>query len=238
MIARGEADAVLAGGADSMVTPAGLRAWHMTGALAGADTVDPARSCKPFDARRTGFAMGEGAAALVLENAEAAERRGANILGYVCGFGHGTDVAHISRPSSPSQVAAMRAALDDAGLAADRIDYLNAHGTATALGDQVEAESIREVFGNHALRMPVGSTKAMHGHTLGAAGALEAIVCLVSLWRRLVPPNPHLDAVDANTPSLCLPRAAIALNGAAVVHALSNSFAFGGVNASLVFASP
>lgn len=236
MIERGEADAVLCGGGESMVTPAAMRAWQMTGALSPTDPVDASRSCRPFDARRNGFAMGEGAGALVLESVASARRRGAPIHGYVRGFGHTSDIAHISRPSQPSQVAALRAALADAGLAPDQIHYLNAHGTATVLGDLVEAGSIQEAFGACAERLPVSSTKGLHGHTLGGSGAIESIVTLQALQHRLLPPNAHLEAIDPNLPALNFLRQAKPLPGG-TTHAVSNSFAFGGVNACLVLES-
>ena len=236
MIERGEAEAVLCGGGESMVTNAAMRAWQMTGALSPADPTDPSRSCRPFDARRNGFAMGEGAGALVLESEASARRRGAPIHGYVRGYGHTADIAHISRPTSPSQVSAMRAALSEAELAPAQIHYLNAHGTATVLGDQVEAASILDAFGADAPRVPVSSTKALHGHTLGGSGAIESIVVLQALRHRQLPPNAHLDTLDPQLPALDFFREARALP-TGTTYALSNSFAFGGVNACLVLES-
>lgn len=236
LIARGEAESVITGGTESTVDPCALRAWQATGALAVPDATDAARSCKPFDLQRNGFVVGEGAAALVLESEASAARRGAEVLGWILGFGHTSDLGHISRPTSPSQIEAMRQALEEAGIGPDDPLYLNAHGTATALGDEVEAASIHAVFGGRAAPLPVSSTKALHGHTLGASGALEAIVTLQALRHGHLPGNVHLREPAPQAASLHLLRTVRALDDAAERRRIgvSNSFAFGGINASLV----
>ncbi|MDH4392513.1 MAG: beta-ketoacyl-[acyl-carrier-protein] synthase family protein [Aquabacterium sp.] len=175
-IAAGEVDAVLVGGTESMQTPAGLRGWQMSQAIASADPTDPARSCRPFSADRCGFAISEGSASLVLESEASAARRGATVLGWVLGHGHTTDAAHISRPDSPAQAKAMAQALARSGVRADQLCYVNAHGTATAAGDSSEAQALVQTLGAFAASVPVSSTKALHGHMIGGSGALEAIV--------------------------------------------------------------
>lgn len=236
MIERGEATQVLVGGVDSMVTPTTLRAWQACGALARADASDPSLSCKPFDAQRSGFAMGDGAAALLLESEASARERQAPVWGWVRGFGHTSDIGHISRPGVPAQVAAMQAALHDAQAAPDAVAYINAHGTATPVGDAVEAASIRELFGAAgAERLPVSSTKALHGHLLGGAGALEAVVTLMALRRGLLPANAHLGELGTDVTPLNVLRANTPVAPGAL--ALSNSFAFGGVNVVLALSA-
>lgn len=232
MIERGEAQQVLVGGVDSMVAPAVLRAWQASGALARADAAAPRTSCRPFDASRSGFTMGDGAAALLLESADSAQARQAQVLGWVRGFGHTSDIAHISRPSKEPQAAAMLAALKDAGVGhLEDVDYINAHGTATVLGDAVEAASIREVFQSRSEPIPVSSTKQVHGHLLGGAGALEAVVTLLALRHGQLPPNAHLEKLGDDVAPLHVLREGCAIRAGGL--ALSNSFAFGGVNAVL-----
>jgi 3-oxoacyl-[acyl-carrier-protein] synthase II len=232
MIERGEARQVLVGGVDSMVTPTVLRAWQASGALASADTAAPEKSSKPFDQHRSGFVMGDGAAALVLESCESAHARRAEVLGWVRGFGHTSDISHISRPSAPSQVAAMRAAILDAALTdSEHIGYVNAHGTATVVGDAVEAASIREVLQDDVAHIPVSSTKPLHGHLLGGAGALEAVVSLMALRGGVLPANAHLEHLSDDCTPLNVLREPTRVKRGAL--ALSNSFAFGGINAVL-----
>jgi 3-oxoacyl-(acyl-carrier-protein) synthase len=232
MLERGEAQQVLVGGVDSMVAPTVLRAWQATGALAPTDAHNPQASCRPFDAQRKGFVMGEGAAALVLERVDSARARQAEVLGWVRGFGHTSDIAHISRPSVAPQVAAIRAALDDARVSQlEAVRYINAHGTATIAGDAVEAASIREVFGAHLPKLPVSSTKAVHGHLLGGAGALEAVVTLMALRQCVLPPNAYLQELAPDVAPLYALREPVSVPPGSL--ALSHSFAFGGVNAVL-----
>jgi beta-ketoacyl-acyl-carrier-protein synthase II len=230
-IRAGEADVMIAGGAEAPLTRGVLRAWDAMRTLAHPDKSDPGASCRPFSMTRSGLVLAEGAAFLVLESWEHARRRGARIHAVLSGYGLATDVAHITRPTVLGQTRAMRAALQSAGLSPDDIDYINAHGTATLQNDAVETSAIKEVFGERAYRIPISSTKSMHGHLLGAAGALELLICIGSLQRGWVPPTMHLDRPD---PACDLDY--VAGGARAVIPlriALSNSFAFGGTNAVL-----
>lgn len=230
LIRHGYADAMLAGGAEALLTPGTMRAWQMMGTLATPDPDDPARSCKPFSMDRSGLVLAEGAVALVLESEERARARGANILAELAGYGTASDATHLSKPDADGQTRAMREALRDARLNAGDIGYVNAHGTATDAGDIVETTALRQVFG--AAVPPVSSTKALHGHLMGAAGAIEFLASLLALRRGVLPPTAHLDKADplcdldyiANTPREVGPIDAV----------LSNSFAFGGGDAVLV----
>src|SRR2546428_4558570 len=168
-MAAGRADAIVAGGAEALLTPGTLAAWQALRTLAPADAADPAASCKPFDRRRAGLVLGEGAAAFVLEDESHARARGAHIHGFLTGYGNSCDAVHMSRPDRGGQIRAMREALAESGLAARDIGYVNAHGTAPAIGDVVEAEAINAVFADASPL--VSSTKSMHGHLLGGAGA-------------------------------------------------------------------
>ncbi|MEO7086255.1 MAG: beta-ketoacyl-[acyl-carrier-protein] synthase family protein [Gemmatimonadaceae bacterium] len=229
-IQYGHADLVVAGGSEALITFGNLRAWDAMRALAHAGN-DPARSCKPFSLDRTGLVLGEGAAAIVLEPADRAERRGAKIYAEIAGYGNTADACGISKPDSSGQIRAMLAALADAGLNADEIGYVNAHGTATAIGDVVETRAIRNAFGAHAAHVAVSSTKALHGHLMGATGAMELLVAILALVRGVVPPTAHLDRPDPQCDLDYVPHEArrVPLNAV-----MSNSFGFGGMNAVLV----
>jgi 3-oxoacyl-[acyl-carrier-protein] synthase II len=235
-IRYGIVDCAIVGGCEAPLTRGTLSAWSALRALAAADPDDAARSCKPFAADRSGFVLGEGAGALVLEAADRACARGARIYGELAGYGIASDAAHIADPSADGQTRAIRAALTDGDVDPADVGYINAHGTATIVGDRVEAASIRQAFGEHADAIAVSSTKALHGHVMGATGAIELIIATLALHRRCVPPTAHLDRPD---PTLGLdfvsdgPRRGVALR--AVV---SNSFAFGGTNAVLVALDP
>ncbi len=231
LIRNGDADVMLAGGSEALITPGNLAAWDAMRALAHADPVDPSRSCKPFSADRTGLVLGEGSAALVLESAERAERRGARVYAELAGYGNASDASNISRPDAQGQVRAMRRALADARLDAANIGYLNAHGTATQVGDLVETNAIKEAFGDHARRLCVSSTKALHGHLLGGAGALEMIVAIMALARNVVPPTAHLDRPDPACDLDYVPNEPRQVRLDAV---MSNSFGFGGMNSVLI----
>lgn len=232
VIEAGRADAIVAGGAEALLTPGTLAAWHAVRTLAPADRADPAASCRPFDRRRSGLVLGEGAAAFVLEEEERARARAAPILGLLTGYGNTCDAVHISRPDRDGQVRAMRAALEDARLAPEAIGYLNAHGTATVVGDVVECEAIRIAFGAAADAVPVSSTKALHGHLLGAAGALELAAALVPLLDGVLPPTAFLEEPD---PACAVRHVARSAERVAPPRAvMSNSFAFGGSNVVLV----
>jgi 3-oxoacyl-[acyl-carrier-protein] synthase II len=234
LIASGEASVVLVGGCDSMQTPLVLRAWQAAQAICAAMPDDPERSCRPFSQSRQGFAIAEGAACLILESAEHAAQRGATVLGWVRGVGHTTDALHISRPDAPSQAQAMKQALAHAGVEPQDICYLNAHGTATVVGDLSEGHAVREVFGERHPQLPISSTKALHGHLIGGAGALEAIVTLEALRRGRLPGNPHSADLDPAFADLNIFHDAMDLPETSRRFGMSNSFAFGGVNAVLV----
>jgi 3-oxoacyl-[acyl-carrier-protein] synthase II len=230
-IKAGYADVILAGGSEALVTHGNLRAWDAMQALAHADAVDASKSCKPFSANRTGIVLGEGAAALVLESAERAAARGAHIYGEIAGYGNTADAFHISKPDDAGQVRAMQAALVDARMSPGDIDYVNAHGTATLIGDVVETAALKRVFGSQARRVAISSTKALHGHLMGATGAVELVATLGALERGVIPPTAHLDAPDPACDLDYVPNEA---RPAPIGAAMSNSFAFGGMNAVLV----
>ena len=231
-IQSGEADIMLAGGAEAPLTFGVLLGWDALRVLAVVDPVDPSRSCRPFSANRSGLVLGEGAAFLVLEQWEHAEARGARVHAQLSGYGLTTDVAHITRPSVQGQSAAMRAALHNAGLEPDQIDYVNAHGTGTPQNDAVETAALKEVFGPRAYSLPVSSTKSMHGHLLGAAGALEFLVAILAMQKSVLPPTMHLDVIDPACDLDYVPG--VARTGVSLRAVMSNSFAFGGTNAVLV----
>ena len=230
-IADGELDVALAGGSEAPLSLGSLKAWEALHTLASVDAANPAASCKPFAANRSGMVLGEGAAMLVLEPWDGALARGATPLGEVLGYGLTTDAGHITRPSAAGQAQAMRAALASAGLAPSDIDAINAHGTGTPANDVVETAAIKAVFGAHASRLAISATKAIHGHLLGAAGALEAALCLLAMQHRALLPTCHLELAD---PLCDLDYVSTgARDGVAVRRMLSNSFAFGGTNAVL-----
>jgi 3-oxoacyl-[acyl-carrier-protein] synthase II len=222
-IKHGYADVVLAGGSEALITNGNLRAWDAMQALAHADANDPSRSCKPFSANRTGIVLGE--------RADRAISRGATIYAELAGYGNAADASHISRPDASGQVRAMRAALAEASISPERVDYLNAHGTATAVGDVVETAATREVFGASGRIPPVSSTKAVHGHLMGATGAVEMLAALVALRRGVIPPTAHLEQPDPACDLDYVPHTARRADLSVV---MSNSFGFGGMNAVLV----
>ena len=229
-IQAGRADAMVAGGAEALLTPGTLAAWQALRTLAPADAADPAASCKPFDKRRAGLVLGEGAAAFVLEEESHARKRGAPIHGFLTGYGNSCDAAHMSRPDKDGQIRAMREALSESGLQPADIGYINAHGTATSVGDVVEAEAINAVFNGAGVR--VSSTKSLHGHLLGGAGALEFAVALLALEEGLLAPTAYLHQPD---PACALNHVALRAERIEPPRAvMSNSFAFGGSNVVLV----
>ena len=228
-IAAGRADAMIAGGSEALLTPGVLAAWHALRTLAPADADNPAASCKPFDKRRAGLVLGEGAAAFVLEEESQARARGARIYAILAGYGNSCDATHLSRPDREGQVRAMQEALAEAEIAPHEIGYINAHGTGTSVGDVVEADAIAALCGKHAVR--VSSTKSMHGHLLGAAGALEFGAALLAL-DGTVPPTAFLEEPD---PACALRHVAARAERVEAPRAvMSNSFAFGGSNVVLV----
>jgi 3-oxoacyl-[acyl-carrier-protein] synthase II len=193
---------------------------------------EPSASCRPFARDRSGLVLGEGAAMVVLEDLDRAQARGARVLAELVGYGTSSDASHLTRPCATGQSAAMARALRDAGIAPQEVDYINAHGTATVAGDKVETDAIKQVFGAYASRVPVSSTKSMHGHLMGAAGALEFAVALMAIRHQAVPPTAHLDLPDPDCDLDYVP-----LRGRSGVRTrvvMSNSFGFGGTNAVLV----
>jgi 3-oxoacyl-[acyl-carrier-protein] synthase II len=231
-IATGEIDAMIAGGAEAPLTFGTIRAWEALKTLAVEDARDPGASCKPFARDRTGLVLGEGAAVVVLEPLERARARGAHVYGEVAGYGLCTDSAHITRPSVDGQARAMQLALESARIAPQAIGYVNAHGTATLANDAVETAALRAVFGAHAARMPVSSTKSMHGHLLGAAGALEFVIALMAMEAGIVPPTMNLHVPDPACDLDYVPN--VARRGVDIEAVMSSSFAFGGTNAVLI----
>lgn len=232
VIQAGRADAMVAGGSEALLTPATLLAWQSLRTLASADAADPGASCKPFDKRRSGLVLGEGAAAFVLEEESHARARGAPILAFLTGYGNSCDAVHMSRPDRDGQIRAMREALAESKLAPRAIGYINAHGTATAVGDVVEAEAINAVLGDTVMAVPVSSTKSLHGHLLGGAGALEFAAALLPLMRGVLPPTAFLEQPDPACKLRHVPLRAETVAPPRAV--MSNSFAFGGSNVVLV----
>ena len=231
-IAQGEIDVAIAGGAEAPLSFGSLKAWEALHTLATIDVDDPSASCKPFSKNRSGMVLAEGAAMLVLEPWEQAVERGAPIHGEILGYGLTTDAGHITRPSVEGQAAAMRAALRSAAMAPSAVDAINAHGTGTQANDAVETAAIKAVFGERAPHIPISATKAMHGHLLGAAGALECLLSLLAMQHGVALPTMHLHLAD---PQCDLDYVAnTARSGIGVRTMLSNSFAFGGTNAVLV----
>ena len=234
-IAAGRADAMIAGGSEALLTPGILVAWQALRTLAPADPADPAASCKPFDKRRAGLVLGEGAAAFVLEEESRARARGARIYAFLTGYGNSCDAVHMSRPDRDGQIRAMKEALAEARLSPHDVGYINAHGTATAVGDVVEAEAINAVFGAAVREVRVSSTKSLHGHLLGGSGAVEFAAALLAL-EGVLPPTGFLDQPD---PACGLRHVAREAERIAPPRAvMSNSFAFGGSNVVLVAARP
>lgn len=230
-LACGALDVAIAGGSEAPLSLGSLKAWEAMHTLASMDADDPATSCKPFSRNRSGMVLGEGAALMVLECWDRAKARGALIHGELIGYGLTTDASHIARPSVDGQAAAMRAALTAAGISAQEVDAINAHGTGTPANDGVETAAIKRVFGERAGHIPISATKALHGHLLGAAGALEFVLTLLALQNNVALPTMHLRVPDPECDLDYVPN--IARAGAAGRTMLSNSFAFGGTNAVL-----
>lgn len=231
-IAAGEVDVAIAGGAEACLNFGTLKAWEALRTLAVEDPSDPGASCKPFAKDRTGLVLGEGAAMLVLEERGRALARGAAIHAEIAGYGLATDAAHITRPSVDGQAAALRSALESARLDPGEIGYINAHGTGTQANDGVETAAIKNVFGDRAFKIPVSSTKSMHGHLLGAAGALEMVVAIETMVRGVIPPTRNLAVPDPECDLDYVAEGRREVPGIAAV--LSSSFAFGGTNAVLI----
>jgi beta-ketoacyl-acyl-carrier-protein synthase II len=231
-IKAGYSDMILAGGAESLLSYGSLKSWESLGVLAQEDREEPAASCRPFSRDRSGFVLGEGAAVVALEEMERARKRGAPIYAELAGYGSTADAHHITSPSADGQARAMRLALEEARISTDGIDYINAHGTATVNNDVAETLAVKKVFGAHAQTVPISSTKSMHGHLLGAAGAVEFVAALLSMKHQAIPPTANLRIAD---PDCDLDYVANAgRRGVRVKAVMSNSFAFGGTNAVLV----
>ncbi|MCK6526744.1 beta-ketoacyl-ACP synthase II [Myxococcota bacterium] len=232
-IRAGRADVVLAGGAEAPLTPIAFAGFGKMKALSERNS-EPERASRPFDAGRDGFVMGEGAGVLVIEELEHARRRGARILAELAGYGANADAHHITAPAPGGRGAArcMRLTLADAGVAPEEVGYVNAHGTSTPYNDSAETAAIKEVFGDHARRLAVSSTKSMTGHLLGAAGGLEAVISVLALHRGVLPPTINLEVPDPECDLDYVPGTAREQRVRAV---MSNAFGFGGTNACLLF---
>ena len=234
IIRRGEADVMLSGGTHSMIHPFGVTGFNLLTALSE-NNENPTRASRPFDRLRDGFVLGEGAAMVVLEDLEHAKRRGAHIWGEIVGYGSTADAYRITdiHPEGRGAIGCMRAALADAGLNPEQINYVNAHGTSTSVNDRVETRACKEVFGSHAMQVPVSSTKSMMGHLIAAAGATELIVCLLAIRDKLLPPTINYENPDPDCDLDYVPNVAREAN---VRYALNNSFGFGGQNITLIAA--
>jgi 3-oxoacyl-[acyl-carrier-protein] synthase II len=233
LIQRGEADAMIAGGTEGVIAPLAVGGFAAMKALTTRND-EPTRASRPFDKHRDGFVMGEGAGIIVLEELEGARRRGAKrIYAEVVGYGLSGDAYHVSAPSADGDgpVRVMRNALRDAGVAPEEVDYVNAHGTSTPAGDKTETDAIKKVFGEHARKLAISSTKSMTGHLLGAAGGVETAIAALSIRDDTVPPTINLDTPD---PECDLDYVANRARRMKVRCALNNSFGFGGTNACLV----
>lgn len=231
-IRHGYIDAALVVGTEAMLTAGTLMAWNALRVMAKPDATAPERSCRPFAQDRNGFVLGEGAAALVLESESRATGRQARVMAEMGGYGCSSDAEHLTTPTVRGQVAAMQQALDEAHLGPQDIQYLNAHGTATDLGDVVETQSIHAVFGASSKQLAVSSTKALHGHLIGAGGAMEFALSIMALNSGSLPPTAHLDQPDPRCDLDFIPLHA--RHGCDVRAVMSNSFAFGGSNATLL----
>jgi len=231
-IKHGYCDVMLAGGAEAMLTLGAMRAWEALRTLATEDPLDAGASCKPFAKDRSGLVLGEGAAVLVLEDAERAIQRGAKIYAELVGYDCSSDACHITKPDATGQSRTIVKALDEAGLQPQDIGYINAHGTATLAGDIQETLAIKNVFGAYASQVPVSSTKSMHGHLMGATGAVEFMAAVLALENNAIPPTINLHQPDPECDLDYVAnqgRTGLQLNAV-----MSNSFAFGGSNAVLI----
>ena len=234
IIQSGEADYMLAGGAEAAVSPAGVAGFAVMKALCTDHNDDPAHASRPFDKNRSGFIMGEGAGVVLLENLECAKARNAHIYAEVIGYSRNNDAYHITTPAPGGEYAAkcMQLALDNAGIKPEDMDYINAHGTSTHFNDAGETQAIKTVFGEHAYKLAVSSTKSMTGHMLGAAGAVEAIATALAIDESFIPPTINYETPDEGLDLDYVPNKSRA---AEINFAMSNSFGFGGHNACLVF---
>ena len=232
IIRRGDADAMIAGGSEMALNPLSVAGFASMRALSTRND-EPERACRPFDKDRDGFVIGEGAGIVILEELESAKRRGANIYCEVTGYGLSSDAYHLTAqpPDADGAVRSMNMAIRKAGLHPSQIDYINAHGTSTPINDPTETMAVKRVFGEHASRLAISSTKSMTGHLLGAAGGLEAGICALAIRHQVAPPTMNLDNPD---PACDLDYIPLKARPMKIEHALSNSFGFGGTNATLL----
>lgn len=233
LIERGDADAMICGGAESAITPMAVAGFASMRALSTHNS-EPTKASRPFDAERDGFVIGEGAGILILEELEFAKRRGANILAEIVGYGMSGDAFHVTMPDETGSgaIRVMNRAIKDAGITPDQIGYVNAHGTSTPYNDKFESRAIKQVFGDHAASLPVSSTKSMTGHALGAAGGIEAVFSILAIRENTLPPTINYEHPDPECDLDYVPNEP---RQKAVDYVLSNSFGFGGTNACLVF---
>ena len=233
MIRRGRADVVIAGGTEAAICEIGVAGFNSCMALSTRNE-DPQGASRPFDSDRDGFVLGEGAGLLVLESLEHAEKRGANILAEMSGYGASSDAHHVTQPHPDGEGAAraMKWAIEDAGITPDKVDYINAHGTSTPLNDKYETIAMKRMYGDHAYKLAISSTKSMTGHLLGAAGGIEAAFTVLTIKNGIVPPTINIDNPDPDCDLNYVPNTA---KKQPVNVAMSNSLGFGGHNASLVF---
>ena len=233
IIARGDADAMICGGTEAAITPMGVGGFTSMRALSTRND-EPERASRPFDADRDGFVIGEGSGILILEALEVAQRRHARILAEVVGYAMSGDAFHITQPAENGEGAfrVMQATLKDAGVRPEEVNYINAHGTSTPIGDKIATAAVKRLFGEHAKKLPVSSTKSMTGHLLGGAGGLEAGLSVLALRDQILPPTINYEKPDPDCDLDYVPNQA---RKAEVRYALSNSFGFGGTNAALLF---
>lgn len=233
IIQRGDADVMIAGGSEAVISPLGVAGFTVMKALSRRND-EPEKASRPFDIDRDGFVMSEGAGIVILEEMGHAIKRGAKIYAEVVGYGMTGDAYHITSPSPDGEGAArcMQLAIEDAGVSPEDVDYINAHGTSTKYNDELETMAIKKVFGEHAYKLAVSSTKSMTGHLLGAAGGVEAVISALSIYNNIVPPTINLDNPDPECDLDYVPHKAREME---VRYALSNSFGFGGTNACLLF---
>lgn len=233
IVQRGDADVMIAGGTEAVITPLGIGGFTAMKALSTRNN-EPERASRPFDVDRDGFVMGEGAGIIILESLDNAVKRGAKIYAEIKGYGMTADAYHITAPSPGGEGAArcIRLALKDGEIEPTEVDYINAHGTSTKYNDELETAAIKDVFGEHAYKLVVSSTKSMTGHLLGAAGGVESVITILSIYHGIVPPTINLDKPDPECDLDYVPHKARRME---IKYALNNSFGFGGTNACLLF---
>jgi 3-oxoacyl-[acyl-carrier-protein] synthase II len=233
IIQRGDADAMIAGGTEAVIIPLGIGGFNAMKALSTRND-EPEKASRPFDIDRDGFVIGEGAGIIILESLESAMERGAKIYAEIVGYGMTADAYHITAPSLDGNgaVRCMELTLKDGGITPSEVDYINAHGTSTKYGDEIESKAIKAVFGEHAYKVAISSTKSMTGHLLGAAGGIEAVIVTLSIYKYIIPPTINLDNPD---PECDLDYVPYTSRKMTVNYALTNSFGFGGTNACLLF---